>query len=139
MIKIYSKINKKNLVANILRFKEIKKKRINLSPEKEFLQMSAKSLKSNMTVRAHMHKKIIRKTNITQEVWIIFKGKVMAYIFDLNQKIIKKTILKKGDCLILFRGGHGFKNLNKNSMLYEIKSGPYFGKEKDSREISYAI
>jgi hypothetical protein len=63
----------------------------------------------------------------------------MAYIFDLNQKIIKKTILKKGDCLILFRGGHGFKNLNKNSMLYEIKSGPYFGKEKDSREISYAI
>ena len=139
MIKIYSKINKKNLVANILRFKEIKKKRINLSPEKEFLQMSAQSLKSNTTVRAHMHKKIIRKTNITQEVWIIFKGKVMAYIFDLNQKIIKKTILKKGDCLILFRGGHGFKNLNKNSMLYEIKSGPYFGKEKDSREISYAI
>ena len=40
-----------------------------------------------------------------------------------------------GDCLILFRGGHGFKNIAKNTIFYEIKNGPYYGKGKDTDEI----
>ena len=50
---------------------------------------------------------------------------------DLLQLDIKKDkILTKGDIIILFQGGHGFKILEKTNII-EIKQGPYVeGKDK---------
>lgn len=137
-MKIFSK-KKGLLVAKIFFFKNIKNKRNDICPESEFIQLSTQVLEKGREVKAHSHLNIQRKSNITQEVWIILRGKVEASIFDLNKTIIKKIILKSGDCLVLFRGGHGFKNLSKDTIFYEIKNGPYYGKDKDTAEITNAI
>jgi cupin fold WbuC family metalloprotein len=137
-MEIFSK-KKKILIAKVFFFKNLKKKRNDICPNNEFIQLSAQVLKRGVTVKAHSHLNIQRKSNITQEIWLVFKGKIEASIFDLNKKIIKKITLNRGDCLVLFRGGHGLKNLQKNTIFYEIKNGPYYGKNKDTEKITDAI
>ena len=47
-----------------------------------------------------------------------------------GKDIKKDKILYKGDIIILFKGGHGFK-FYKNTKIIEIKQGPYIeGKDK---------
>jgi len=46
------------------------------------------------------------------------------------------VILEDGDCLVLFRGGHSLEVLDKNTIMYEFKTGPYFGFEKDKETIN---
>ena len=47
----------------------------------------------------------------------------------IKLKFVPKKI-KKGDISILYRGGHAFDALEKNTIIYEIKNGPYL-KDKD--------
>ena len=111
--------------------KNIKSSRQNLCDEKEYLQVSIQVLKKNFEIISHKHIKLNRNTNITQEMWLIMKGKVELKIFDLNNQFLKKFILKKGDFYILFRGGHKMKSLVDKTEFYEIKNGPYFKNKKD--------
>jgi len=70
------------------------------------------------------------KTFLAEKVGIE-KGKVKIKFFDHNNSDIKKDkILNKGDIIILFQGGHGFKILEETQII-EIKQGPYVeGKDK---------
>ena len=72
----------------------------------------------------------------TQEAWIVLKGNVLATFWDIDDKVILETTLKSGDCAVVFRAGHSFEVLEKDTMLYEIKTGPYYGVEKDKTFIS---
>ena len=134
-MKIFSKKNKNILIAKVFYYKNLKKKRSDICPNSEFLQVSTQILEKGKIIKPHIHFNIKRKSNITQEIWLVFKGKIKASIFDIDKKIIKNLTLSMGDCLILFRGGHGFKNIAKNTIFYEIKNGPYYGKSKDTAEI----
>jgi len=50
--------------------------------------------------------------------------------YDEKKKNIKQDkILKKGDLILLFNGGHGFEVL-KDVEIIEIKQGPFY-KDKD--------
>ena len=54
--------------------------------------------------------------------------------FNNNSFDIKKDkILSKGDIIILFQGGHGFKILEETKII-EIKQGPYV-ESKDKKII----
>ena len=134
-MEIFSKKNKKILIAKIFYYKNLKQKRNDICPNNEFLQLSTQILKKGKIVKPHSHLNIKRKSNITQEIWLVFKGKIKASVFDIDKRIIKNLTLNMGDCLILFRGGHGFKSIAKNTIFYEIKNGPYYGKGKDTDEI----
>ena len=60
-----------------------------------------------------------------------FDTKNISFILGNKGKDIKKDrILYKGDIIILFKGGHGFKFYKKTKII-EIKQGPYVeGKDK---------
>ena len=132
MIKIKSIKNNKVNLGIIFRNKKIINKRNNLCNENEYLQVSTQKLKKNFEIKPHIHLKLNRKTTITQEIWMIIKGKIEVKIYDIDKSYIKKFILKEGDFYILLRGGHSMKVLKNNSEFYEIKNGPYFmGKKKD--------
>ena len=62
---------------------------------------------------------------------MVESGKVGINFFNIAGKNIKKNvILNKGDIIILFKGGHGFKFFKKTKII-EIKQGPYVeGKDK---------
>jgi len=125
--------NKRILFALI-----IKKKRrfiINgvdfLTKDKDLLQLGFINHKKNHHIKSHIHLKKPRIINYCTEVLLIEKGKVKIKFYDNNNSDIKKDkILTKGDIIILFQGGHGFKILEKTQII-EIKQGPYVeGKDK---------
>ena len=132
MEKIYSKIKPNILLHIINRKKEITAQRQDLSPENEYLQVACFSEGKDKKLLSHKHKEQIRTSNITQESWLIMGGSIKITLYDLNNKIIKEEILKEGDCLITFRGGHEYIVLEDDTIIYEYKIGPYLGKGKDS-------
>ena len=102
-----------------------------LTKDRDLLQLGFINHKKNHHIKSHIHLKKPRIINYCTEVLLIEKGKVKIKFFDNNNSDIKKDkILNKGDIIILFQGGHGFKILEKTQII-EIKQGPYVeGKDK---------
>jgi|TARA_B110000093_G_C12877015_1_gene370216 hypothetical protein len=125
--------NKKILYALIIKKKRkfIKKGVDFLTKDQDLLQLGFINHKKNHHIKSHIHLKKPRVINYCTEVLLIEKGKVKIKFFDNKNSDIKKDkILNKGDIIILFQGGHGFKFLKKTQII-EIKQGPYVeGKDK---------
>lgn len=134
-MKIYSKIKKNKLILSVLKFKKITDKRHDISPEDEFLQTSGRILKKNFHIKAHKHNELKRTTNITQEAWIILRGKILGKFYDLDDSLLHEEVLESGDCVTIFRGGHELLVLEDDTYFYEIKNGPYYGVKHDKENI----
>tara|TARA_B110000116_G_C16523542_1_gene441114 strand:- start:210 stop:623 length:414 start_codon:yes stop_codon:yes gene_type:complete len=135
-MQIYSKINPKKVLLSVLKFEDIKSKRTDISPDSEFIQTSGRILHKDFKVPAHKHNYFKRETNLTQEVWIVLKGRILAKFYDLDDAFIYETILNGGDCITIFRGGHELTVLEDNTYFYEVKNGPYYGVEKDKIDLN---
>lgn len=140
MEKIYSKVRPEVLLHVITRKEEIKKShqfyRRDLCENKEFLQIATISMPLGKTFYPHKH--IVKKGQdaiIAQESWIVIEGKIKVILYDINDQIIKEDILMPGDASITFYGGHNYECLQENSLVYEVKSSPYEGVEKDKIKI----
>ena len=108
-----------------MRYDEISKHRTDLCPDEEYLQISGRKLEKGVKVDAHKHTPINRTTDITQEAWVVFEGRIKGTFYDLE-----------GDVIVLFRGGHSLEALDEYTIFYEFKTGPYFGVEADKEMIS---
>ena len=132
---IFSKYKKKKVIGAYYRLKDFNKERIDICPDGEFLQVGLIDLKNRAFLTPHKHLRQIRKISSTQEAWVVIKGLLEIKVFDINDKILKKLKIGTGDVFVLFRGGHSFKKLKKNTIIYEIKNGPYYGNKKDQKNI----
>ena len=135
MKKFFSKVNKEELLACVIEKPQINNYRQDLSPVNEFLQVSARKFEKEITVAPHKHILNKRKIDRTQEAWIIVSGKVEFELFDVDDKLLTKSTLCSGDCLVLYKGGHSLRVIEKNTIMYEIKNGPYQGIENDKVNI----
>lgn len=131
MKKIYSKIEPDVLLHIAFTKEEIAEQRVDISPENEFLQLSAFKIHNGKTYRPHKHIYCERLTTITQELWIVIAGSVQVIYYDLDDSIVDTVILNAGDVTITFRGGHTYECMQDNSLIYEIKQGPYLGQTAD--------
>lgn len=134
--KIYSKIFPGNLLHQVIRFNAIPEGRIDTCAPNEFLQVATLSLPEGKTFQAHRHRiKSVDILSLTQESWIVLRGKVRAIYYDMNSTdILEQKILKEGDTSITFRGGHNYEVL-EDAIVIEFKSGPYVGREFDKENI----
>ena len=107
------------------------KNRINISPESESLQVAHIKLNKNQTFKAHKHIKFDRNMPRAQESWVVMKGRVKIYYYDLNDDLLTTREMVEGDCTITYMGGHNYEALEENTTVYEFKTGPYLGLEKD--------
>lgn len=135
MEKIYSKVKPDLLLHIINRKNNITSTRCDISPNNEFLQVSCFSLDKYKTFKPHYHIPLERVTTITQESWVVIQGKVKAILYDIDNTIIAEKILDIGDCSITFYGGHNYISLEKDTLIYEYKTGPYIGQAKDKEFI----
>ena len=136
MKKIYSKLDKEVLLHIIYRLDDLKKGRIDIAPENEFLQVAALKLEKGKTFKPHKHIEKEKITNIAQESWLVFKGSVKCILYDLNDEIIEEVILRAGDLSMTFRGGHNYVIMEEDTVVYEYKTGPYLGIENDKEFIN---
>lgn len=128
---IYSQVEKERVLLSVNRSWEITTERTDLCPSDKLLQVSTKSLPKGATFRPHKHNTLERHTDTTHEAWIILKGAVKAFFWDINDVLLHETVLREGDCVVVFGAGHSFDVLQRGTVLYEIKNGPYHGQTKD--------
>lgn len=131
--KTYSKIN--NCILYIVCRPDKNRKsettRINVSPDEEFLQFAVLDYDYNKEFKPHFHKYLSKQVDITQEAWVVIRGKVLVQTYDLDNSLVEDIILTPGDCFISYRGGHGYHIREDNTLVYEFKTGPYFGQMVD--------
>jgi hypothetical protein len=130
MEKIYSKVEPGTLLHLVYRKSEIET-RTNIAPEDEFLQLASLKMQKGQTFKAHKHIIVEKITNIAQESWLVIQGSVKCIFYDLDDTIIAEPVLHPGDCSMTFRGGHNYLILEDDTIVYEYKTGPYFGQEMD--------
>jgi hypothetical protein len=130
MEKIFSKVEPGMLLHIINRLEDIEG-RHDIAPAEEFLQLATIKLNAGQTFRAHKHIKCVKTTDIAQESWVVIRGQVKCILYDLDDTIIAEPVLKQGDCSMTFRGGHNYLILEDETLVYEYKTGPYFGQEFD--------
>ena len=80
----------------------------------------------------HLHKRVQRNIEYTNEVLLIKSGKVRVDFYDENKDYLKSQILNKGDVILLVHGGHGFEMLEQSELI-EIKQGPYIDDNDKTR------
>ena len=135
MRRIYSKVDEEILLHIINRRKDTTEERIDISPAEEYLQVSYLLLREGRSFKPHKHKTQIRTSDICQESWIVVAGKVKAILYDIDDTIAEEVILNPGDISITYRGGHSYVSMEDDTVVYEYKTGPYFGRDADKEEI----
>ena len=135
MKQIYSKVDNTKLILGVMRYDELSEYRTDLCPDDEYLQISGRKLKKKLKVGAHKHIPFERKTAITQEAWVVLEGAIKGTFYDLDDSILYETVVGKGDVVVLFRGGHSLEVLDKDTLFYEFKTGPYYGVDVDKEPI----
>ena len=128
---IYSKVEKDLQLLAINRRYDISENRTDLCSEDQLLQISTKVLQKGTTFRPHKHNELQRVTDTTHEAWIILQGAIKAKFWDIDDTLVHETVLRSGDCAVVYRAGHGFEVLEEGTILYEVKNGPYYGQTKD--------
>ena len=105
--------------------------RLNISPEEESLQVSFLNLPQGTTFRPHKHIIHHRDMPMAQESWVVIRGSVEVYYYDLNDVLLQTAILNEGDITITYAGGHNYLALKEPTLVYEFKTGPYLGQKYD--------
>jgi len=101
------------------------------SDDEESLQVGTWVYNSGKELQAHIHNIVERKISRTNEVLYVINGAVEAQIYDLNGQPVQSFIVNQGEILILLECGHGYKILEENTVVLEVKNGPYPGAEVD--------
>jgi cupin fold WbuC family metalloprotein len=83
-------------------------------------------------VQPHYHLPIERNFRGTSEVIFVISGSCLVRFYDQQQKERHSAVLKAGDAIIIGNCGHGFDML-EDTVLFEVKQGPYIGLEEKCR------
>lgn len=129
--KIYPGITHKVIWAN----NDSVEGRVDISNVTEPLQLAVLGYNAGKTFKPHKHIYHDKIVKITQEAWVVIKGKVLATCYDIDNKCLEKFFLHSGDCIITYEGGHNYEFLEDDTLIYEFKTGPYYGQEFDKEFI----
>jgi hypothetical protein len=83
-------------------------------------------------VARHVHRPVQRSIVGTAEVISVREGRCQADLFDSQRRHVSTVTLERGDVIVLLGGGHGFRML-EDTVLFEIKQGPYTGLDEKER------
>lgn len=83
-------------------------------------------------IARHVHKPMERHLVGMSEVLLIRKGVVEVDFYTDGKEYVDTKRLEEGDLLLLAGGGHGFRCL-EDTVMVEIKQGPYIGPDEKER------
>lgn len=94
------------------------------TPDDYSLQLAYMNRSAGHEIKPHVHCRVDRKTQLTQEVLVIRKGKLRVDFYDDERFYLTSRILMQGDVILLASGGHGFEAIETVEII-EVKQGPY--------------
>ena len=133
MEKFYSKVQPGHLLHIVYRLQDFQGERWDIIPPDMGLQCSALKFNAGRTFRAHKHieKDMGADKRVTEEGWIVIKGRVKAVFYDTDDTIIAQPVLYEGDACFSLGGVHNYKIMSEPFYAYEVKLGPYRGQAED--------
>lgn len=84
--------------------------------------------------KTHIHKNAKRTIDTTSEFLFVVSGQMEVEILDENTQKVDIVILKDNMGLLQFFGGHAIKT-SANTKYFEIKQGPYYGRDFDKFDV----
>lgn len=80
----------------------------------------------------HDHKLLERQIVGTSEVLVVRSGRCEIDLYDHDRQRVATRELRTGDVIFIVGGGHGFRML-EDTVLLEVKQGPYTGLDEKER------
>lgn len=80
-------------------------------------------------VKRHLHRLVERRLVGNSEVLLVRSGHCELEIYNGQHELVATRDLHAGDLVLLMGGGHGFRML-EDTVLLEVKLGPYVGPEE---------
>ncbi len=83
-------------------------------------------------VARHTHRPLERHLVGTSEVLLVKRGHCYIDIYNDDRQLVATRELFTGDLMLMVGGGHGFRMI-EDTVLLEIKQGPYTGLDEKER------
>ena len=125
-------VNKNHVMAIIIKANYYSEGIEFFTPKDYSQQLGYMNRPKGYEIAPHLHNRVKRNVEYTNEVLLIKSGKVRVDFYDEYKDYLKSRILNKGDVILLVSGGHGFEMLEQSEMI-EIKQGPYVN-DKDKTQ-----
>jgi len=119
-------------LAYIVRTEVCPDKTTFLTPQNLNLQLGFVVYPAKGEIQRHAHLPLERRVTGTSEVLLIKKGRCEVDFYDKNKELVTTRELREGDVVLMVEGGHGFRML-EDTVLLEVKQGPYTGQEEKER------
>ncbi|MHC4278491.1 MAG: cupin domain-containing protein [Planctomycetota bacterium] len=127
-------VGKKNQkLALRLRAEDIAEGLSFFSDDRDFIQVGTWRYEKGKRLLTHTHNFVKREVTRTQEFIYVVKGSVKASIYDEDEEFLEDLTLNPNEGLILFSGGHGYEMLEGDTVVIEVKNGPYPGAGADRK------
>ena len=112
---------------------EFTEKRTELVDADQFIQCAYLKMDECQTFKPHKHiwKSPNYKRVIAQESWVVIRGSVKVFFYDVDGELLETHILNAGDSSFTLEGGHTYQILEDDTLVYEYKTGPYEGQVLD--------
>lgn len=104
------------------------------SKNEDFIQVGSWNYDAGKNLLAHIHNKSPREILWTQEVIFVVQGKLKTRLYDAESKLLQEVPVGAQEGMVLLSGGHGYEILDNDTIVLEVKNGPYPG-EIDRRRI----
>jgi mannose-6-phosphate isomerase-like protein (cupin superfamily) len=79
-------------------------------------------------IARHIHRPLERHIIGMSEVLVVRSGHCQIEVYDEQESLVTVRDLYQNDVVIMVGGGHGFQ-IKEDTVLLEIKQGPYLGAE----------
>lgn len=103
-----------------------------LTPDSFGQQMGMVVYGAGQEIQPHLHLPVVRQVHGTTECIVVRKGQCVVDIYDRHKKLLSSHELGTGDIVLLLGGGHGFR-MTEDTVLFEVKQGPYSGLAEKER------
>lgn len=97
-----------------------------LTPDHFGQQMGMIVYGAGQEIQPHLHLPVVREVHGTTEVILVRKGSCDIDIYDKQKNKLVTREMGAGDIVLLLAGGHGFR-MREDTVLFEVKQGPYVG------------
>lgn len=83
-------------------------------------------------IKRHLHRPVERRLVGTSEVLVVLRGRCEVDLYSEERELVATCELREGDIIVVIAGGHGFRML-EDTVLLEVKQGPYTGEDEKER------
>jgi hypothetical protein len=83
-------------------------------------------------IQRHVHRPLERHLVGTSEVLIVRQGCCEVDLYSEDRRLVATRELREGDIMLMVGGGHGFRMID-DTVLIEVKQGPYTGVDEKER------